>query len=123
MFIMTNVWHRTKLTEPVNKRISDTLSEAAVAITITSFTDVLSFAIGTWNSLPGVIMFCEYTAMALLFDYIYQVTFYSAALAIFGDWEREGRHCLFFIKLKPNETNNPGNNLLKLVLTNQRYSA
>lgn len=101
MFIMTNGWHRTKLTDSTDKRLSEMMSEAAVAITITSFTDVLSFMIGTWNSLPAVIMFCEYTAVALLFDYIYQITFFSAAIAIYGDLERQGRHCLVFVKVKP----------------------
>lgn len=100
MFIMTNAWHRTKFTDPVEVRLSEMMSEAAVAVTITSFTDVFSFAIGTWNSLPGVIMFCEYIAVALFFDYVYQLTFFSAAIAIFGDLERDGRHHVFFVKVK-----------------------
>lgn len=99
MFIMTNGWHRTNVNEPVDRRLSDMMSEAAVAISITSFTDVISFAIGTWNSLPAVIMFCKYTAVALFFDYVYQITFFSAAIALYGDLERDGRHCLFFAKV------------------------
>uniref|UniRef100_A0A915HVW1 SSD domain-containing protein n=1 Tax=Romanomermis culicivorax TaxID=13658 RepID=A0A915HVW1_ROMCU len=99
MFIMTNAWHRTKRSDPTDRRLSEVMSEAAVAVTITSFTDVFSFAIGTWNSLPGIIMFCQYTAVALLMDYLYQITFYSAAIAIYGDMEREGFHCLFYKKV------------------------
>jgi hypothetical protein len=54
MFIMSSAWHRTSpLLAPVD-RLALTVGEAAVSITITSFTDALSFAIGTWTNLASV---------------------------------------------------------------------
>ena len=32
--------------------------------------------------------------MGVVFLYLYYITFYMACMAIFGDWEHDGRHCL-----------------------------
>lgn len=42
LFIMSAEWHRTNPEHSPARRIADTLSEAAVAITITSLTDIVS---------------------------------------------------------------------------------
>lgn len=42
LFIMSAEWHRTNPDHSPARRIADTLSEAAVAITITSLTDIVS---------------------------------------------------------------------------------
>jgi len=123
MFIMTNAWQRTGHDKPVAERLSEVMSEAAVAITITSLTDVLSFGIGMWNSLPGVILFCQYTAVALLMDYLYQISFFSAAIAIFGDWEQQKRHCLLYCKTAGCSTEVSGKSLalLRISIIISRY--
>lgn len=93
---MIAAWHGTKLTDPPEKRFSEALSDAAVSITITAVTDVVSFAIGTWNPLPGVQIFCVYTAAAMFFELIYQCTFYAAVMALVGKAECQAKHCITF---------------------------
>ena len=55
-------------------------SEAAVSITVTSLTDFLSFFAGVITPFPCVRIFCIYTATAVAFIYIWQLTFFGACL-------------------------------------------
>ncbi len=100
MFIMSAAWHRSNPCSPVPQRLAESLAESAISITITSVTDALSFAIGCWTTLPGVWMFCSYASVAILFDYLYQVTFFAGIMAVSGDFEAQGRHCLFLYKVR-----------------------
>ncbi|XP_056618600.1 patched domain-containing protein 3-like isoform X2 [Triplophysa dalaica] len=45
MFIMISCWQKTKVKEDVEDRLAETYKEAAVSITITTLTDVMSFYI------------------------------------------------------------------------------
>lgn len=103
MFIVMAAWHCTKKTDPPEVRFSHTLSEAAVSITITSVSDILAFAIGAWNSLPGVQLFCIYTSVAFFFELVYQCTFYAAAVAMFAKAECSGKHCITLKSAMPLE--------------------
>jgi patched domain-containing protein len=60
-FVMLAAWRRTPITLPVPERMGRMLAEAAVSITITSVTDVLSFWIGLASTFPSVQIFCLYT--------------------------------------------------------------
>ncbi|WKY11938.1 hypothetical protein Q1695_003482 [Nippostrongylus brasiliensis] len=101
LFIMSAEWHRTNPDHSPARRVADTLSEAAVAITITSVTDIMTFGIGIFTTLPGVRMFCLYTCLQVTFTYIYQLTFFSAVLAYAAEMENNGTHSLLFLsKLK-----------------------
>ncbi|VDM52140.1 unnamed protein product [Angiostrongylus costaricensis] len=98
LFIMSAEWHRTKPDHSPARRVADTLSEAAVAITITSITDIVTFAIGIFTTLPAVQMFCLYTSVQVAFTYIYQLTFFSPVLAYAAEMENSGTHSLLFRK-------------------------
>jgi len=100
MFIQIAAWHNTKFSDGVQHRFSLALSEAAVAIFITSVTDVISFAVGTWNPLPAMQIFCYYTAVAMIFELLYQCTFYSAFLYLFAKLESQSRHAVTFGRVK-----------------------
>jgi hypothetical protein len=54
MFIVLSAWHHTNPSDSVSHRMGECLGEAAVAVTITSLTDVISFGISCWTNLPGV---------------------------------------------------------------------
>ena len=73
MFIMLAAWRKTSVKVPVEERLGQTFSEAAVSITITSITDALAFGIGSITRLPAIRVFCLYSAVAIMFDYLYQV--------------------------------------------------
>ncbi|CAD1473463.1 unnamed protein product [Heterotrigona itama] len=61
-FVMLAAWRRTSIMKPVPERMAATLSEAAVSITITSLTDMISFFIGILSPFPSVQIFCIYSA-------------------------------------------------------------
>lgn len=63
---MLAAWRRTSIKQSVPERMAITLSEAAVSITITSVTDILSFTIGVFSPFPSVTIFCIYSGK--LFD-------------------------------------------------------
>lgn len=98
MFIMISAWQDTNFKDPPEKRFKEALSDAGVAVSITSITDIISFGVGTWNSLPAMQMFCYYTSLAMAFELCYQLTFYAASLYLIGCLESKGLHCVTFQK-------------------------
>ncbi|GMT10222.1 hypothetical protein PFISCL1PPCAC_1519, partial [Pristionchus fissidentatus] len=106
LFVMSAAWHRTNPEKRPEVRIAETLEEAAVAITITSVTDILTFGIGIFTPLPAVRIFCVYTSVQCIFTYVYQITFFSPVLSWAADMEEHGTHSLFFCKaIQAKDTN------------------
>ena len=104
MFIMISCWQRTRVHDKVEDRMAETYKEAAVSITITTLTDALAFYIGLLTPFRSVQSFCTYTGTAILFCYIYNITFFGACLALNGRREKGNRHWLTFRKVEtPNE--------------------
>lgn len=64
------------------KKLGRTMKHAGVAITITSVTDLLAFAIGSTTVLPALSGFCFYAALGIFFIYFYAITFFLAAFSI-----------------------------------------
>ncbi|XP_054847761.1 patched domain-containing protein 3-like [Eublepharis macularius] len=99
MFIMVSRWQQTKVKDTVVDRMANTYAEAAVSVTITTLTDVLAFYIGIATAFPSIQSFCIYTGTAFIFCYIYNLTFFGAALALNGRREESNRHWLTFMKV------------------------
>ncbi|KRX48333.1 Patched domain-containing protein 3 [Trichinella murrelli] len=97
-FILLAAWHQTDRRLGPASRLGLCLKEAGPAITVTVSTDVFSFLIGVFSSTPAVSSFCIYTVAAILFDYIFQLTFFCAVAAYGGRREASSRHCLFYWK-------------------------
>uniref|UniRef100_A0AC34R5I6 SSD domain-containing protein n=1 Tax=Panagrolaimus sp. JU765 TaxID=591449 RepID=A0AC34R5I6_9BILA len=101
MFITVAAWHNTELKYPgktkdiLKKRMAEAMSEASVAIFITSMTDVFSFAIGCWTDILAVRGFCMMTSACMFFTFLYQVTFFAALMVLSAKHQFEGRNaCL-----------------------------
>ncbi|KAL0151746.1 hypothetical protein M9458_052972 [Cirrhinus mrigala] len=94
MFIMISCWQKTEVNKDVEVRLAETYMEAGVSITITTLTDVLAFYIGLLTPFRSVQSFCMYTSTALLFCYVFNVTFFGACLALNGRREKANRHWL-----------------------------
>ncbi|KAJ8375864.1 hypothetical protein SKAU_G00064440 [Synaphobranchus kaupii] len=77
MFILISCWQQTNVHAKVEDRLADTYKEAAISITITTLTDVLAFYIGLITPFRSVQSFCLYTSSAILFCYIYSITFFG----------------------------------------------
>ena len=59
-----------------------TMKHAGVAITITSLTDVVAFAIGGTTVLPALRSFCLYASVGITATYFFQCTFFLAFLSL-----------------------------------------
>ncbi|VDM59007.1 unnamed protein product [Angiostrongylus costaricensis] len=73
MFLMVAAVKRTSRALPLEKRIGECMSDAAVSILITALTDAFSFGVGTITTIPAVQIFCIYTCCALVLTFLYQV--------------------------------------------------
>ncbi|XDV21743.1 hypothetical protein PO909_026767 [Leuciscus waleckii] len=107
MFIMISCWQKTEVHKDVELRLAETYKEAGVSITITMLTDVLAFYIGLLTPFRSVQSFCMYTSTALLFCYIFNITFFGACLALNGQREKGNRHWLTCMKV-PEASGNGG---------------
>ncbi|XP_077994499.1 patched domain-containing protein 3-like [Glandiceps talaboti] len=94
MFIMIASWRTTSPRLSVAERLGETFSEAALSITITSLTDALAFGVGAISNIPSVRIFCCYCGVAIVFDYLYQITFFGGCMALIGHREKQNRHCI-----------------------------
>ncbi|XP_067135741.1 patched domain-containing protein 3-like [Centruroides vittatus] len=103
-FVLLAAWRRTDPNDRVEKRISDAYSEAAISITITSLTNVVSFSIGMTTPYKVVQIYSLYASISVLFDYIFQVTLFGGILALSGFREKNKLHSLFCIGVNPMKT-------------------
>ncbi|CAH2241276.1 jg3337 [Pararge aegeria aegeria] len=100
-FVMLAAWRRTSSKLPVPERMAIMLSEAAVSITITSVTDMLSFFIGVFSPFPSVQIFCMYSGLAVCFTFVWHITFFSGCVAVSGYREKQNRHTITWLKVLP----------------------
>ena len=89
VFIFLHSWARTDKSLTVVERVGEMLADAGPSITITSLTNLLSFGIGIFTPTPAIRVFCIFTTTAVVFDYLYQVFFFTAVITIGGFRERE----------------------------------
>ncbi|XP_015605307.1 patched domain-containing protein 3 [Cephus cinctus] len=100
-FVMLAAWRRTNILSPVPERMAATLSEAAVSITITSLTDMISFFIGIMSPFPSVQIFCIYSGFAVVFTFLFHLSFFSGCVAISGYCEQKNLHSIVCCKVQP----------------------
>ena len=93
-FVMLAAWRRTSIHDPVSVRLGQTYREAAVSITITSVTDMLSFWIGVITPFPCVKIFCVYTGACVVGTYLWHLTFFGGCMALAGYAEKQNRHAV-----------------------------
>ncbi|KAF7285020.1 hypothetical protein GWI33_012334 [Rhynchophorus ferrugineus] len=67
---------------PLPERIGLMLKHAGVSITITSFTDVIAFIIGSSTILPCLESFCIYAAVGVFMTFFFALTFFSACFVL-----------------------------------------
>uniref|UniRef100_A0A915PS89 SSD domain-containing protein n=1 Tax=Setaria digitata TaxID=48799 RepID=A0A915PS89_9BILA len=74
-------------TEQLSERLCSMLQEVGPSITITTLTNVLAFGVGIFSSIPEIQIFCIGNALAMTVDFIYQITLFTAIMAVMGRHE------------------------------------
>merc|ERR1719445_2138629 len=72
------------------ERFGQTMKHAGVAVSVTTFTDVIAFFIGSNTVLPGLQSFCIYAAVAIFAIYVLQITHFVAWFSL--DVKRQAAH-------------------------------
>ncbi|XP_078600542.1 patched domain-containing protein 3-like [Branchiostoma floridae x Branchiostoma japonicum] len=93
MFVIVQAWENLTPTErKKNKQeaAAKAMKHAGVSITVTSITDLLAFGIGATSPIPALRSFCIYVAVAIVFLFLFQCTFFMGVLVI-DQYRREAR--------------------------------
>lgn len=96
-FVMLAAWRRTSSKLPVPERMGLMMSEAAVSITITSVTNIVSFGFGIATPFRAVQIFSLYSLFAVLFIFVWHITFFAGCMAVSGYMEERNMHSLWFV--------------------------
>ncbi|XP_077219940.1 uncharacterized protein LOC143854074 isoform X2 [Tasmannia lanceolata] len=105
MCILVHAVKRQPLELPLEGRISNALVEVGPSITLASLSEVLAFAVGSFIPMPACRVFSMFAALAVLLDFLLQVTAF-VALIVF-DFLRAEDHridCFPCIKISPSTT-------------------
>ncbi|KAK5972543.1 SSD domain-containing protein [Trichostrongylus colubriformis] len=70
-------------------RIVETLVETGPSVSITTITNALAFGIGAFTPTPEIQLFSIGNALAVVVDFIFQITIYAALMVIVGRYEIE----------------------------------
>ncbi|CAB9518964.1 Patched domain-containing protein 3 [Seminavis robusta] len=66
----------------VVNRIRSTLEEVGMSIALTTITTTTAFMLGIISSIPGIRWLCLYASVTIVFDSLYQVTYFVALLTL-----------------------------------------
>ncbi|XP_065559917.1 patched domain-containing protein 3-like [Artemia franciscana] len=116
-FVVLAAWRRTVKLKSVPERLSKTYEESAVSITITSFTNVISFFIGAITPFPSVRIFSIYSGLAVCFTYLWHITFFGGCLALAGYAEEKNHHSVWGVKVQPKSKSEKKNVLYRIFMS------
>ncbi|XP_067134134.1 patched domain-containing protein 3-like [Centruroides vittatus] len=110
-FVIIACWKITNPQDSVKKRMEVTYGEAGVSITLTSLTNFISYCIGMMAPFPFIRIFSYYTATCIIFNFVYQITFFGGCLALSGYREDKDVRSGKFVRCEqsdeyPEENNN-----------------
>lgn len=84
IFILVETYSSTDESLDVEERMALTLSRVGSSITVASLSEAAAFLLGILTRMPAVTAFSIYASVAILFDFILQMTFFAALLALDG---------------------------------------
>ncbi|GAV60134.1 Patched domain-containing protein [Cephalotus follicularis] len=80
MCILVHAVKRQSFDLPLEERISNALVEVGPSITLASLSEILAFAVGGFIPMPACRVFSMFAALAVLLDFILQVTAFVALI-------------------------------------------
>jgi len=82
-FIITNAYNNTKKDVPIPERVGQALKTAGPAISYTTATDCIAFALGGFiTTTPVIRIFCVYAAVCIFVDFAWQISLFLAILSL-----------------------------------------
>jgi len=87
IFILVNTYHKFPEHLSIEERIAQTLASVGPSITLASSSEALAFLLGTLTNMPAVIAFALYSSIAIIFDFLFQITAFIALMTI--DFKRQ----------------------------------
>ncbi|XP_067118909.1 patched domain-containing protein 3-like [Centruroides vittatus] len=105
-FVLIGCWRITDPKLTVEKRMEVTYSEAGVSITLTSLTNFISYCIGMMAPFPFIRIFSYYTATCIIFNFVYQISFFGGCLALSGYKEERNLRFGKFIRCERSDEEN-----------------
>ncbi|KAJ6410205.1 hypothetical protein OIU84_009658 [Salix udensis] len=80
MCILVHAVKRQSIELPIEERISNALLEVGPSITLASLSEILAFAVGSFIPMPACRVFSMFAALAVLLDFLLQVTAFVALI-------------------------------------------
>lgn len=80
MCILVHAVKRQQVELPLEGRISNALAEVGPSITLASLSEVLAFSVGSFIPMPACRVFSMFAALAILLDFLLQVTAFVALI-------------------------------------------
>ncbi|XP_067131282.1 patched domain-containing protein 3-like [Centruroides vittatus] len=114
-FVLLAAWRRTNKNYSIPQRLSETFSDVCISITMTSLTNFISFMLGVITPYRNIRIFSIYSAISVLFDYMYQIFFFGAVMAIDGYREKHNLHSLFLYPVRNNVAERKSSNIQNIL--------
>jgi Niemann-Pick C1 protein len=86
---------RTDEHEVLSKILGETMANVGPSITVAAISECLAFLVGALTRIPALTTFCIVAAVAVLADYVLQLTWFAAALILDTRRVRARRYDLF----------------------------
>ena len=106
MFILIDTLDQRQTGLRGKTRLVATLSSAGSSIFMTTFTDLIAFAISTVTDFKGIQYFCVFAAVSITFVFVLMLTFFLALMMLdinrVENWKRDPLTCI-----KENSKDNP----------------
>ena len=78
MFIIVDELDRTHPDQAIPVRLDTVMRNIGPAITMTTMTDLLAFAVGTTSKFPSIVYFCTYAAFSIALAFFFLITIFVA---------------------------------------------
>ncbi|XP_068736144.1 NPC intracellular cholesterol transporter 1-like isoform X1 [Montipora capricornis] len=106
IFILVQACHRhnPNVKEDVPHKIGRVLGEVAPSMLLTSLSESVAFGLGAMSTMPAVRVFSLYAAVAVIFDFLLQITAFVAILSLDTKRQENNRLDLFCCIKEPKKS-------------------
>ncbi|KAJ4461389.1 putative Niemann-Pick type protein 1B [Paratrimastix pyriformis] len=84
IFILVNKYEQATKSLPVPERVAHAVAQCSSSICLAATTETLAFLLGALTRMPAVQAFALYAGMAVLFDFLFQLTAFPAIMSLDG---------------------------------------